>query len=180
MSNRRELEIAFVGLRPGIHEFEYKIEDKFFITYGEQDFTNLQANIKLTLDKQNGFSKLKFDVDGEVNVDCDRCGNILKKQLWDEFSIIVKMVDEPELANSQEEDVEIFYIGKTESHLHIADWIYEFINLSIPMQKMCSEETMGGPQCNNEVLAMLKKMEDEVTKEKNPIWKGLDNLKGLE
>ncbi|MBC7721154.1 MAG: DUF177 domain-containing protein [Pedobacter sp.] len=180
MSNRREFEIAFVGLRPGVHEFEYKIEDKFFVPFGEQDFTNLNANIKLTLDKQNGFLKLKFDVDGAANVDCDRCGNPLNKQLWDEFNVIVKMVDDPELANSQEEDSDIYYISKTESHLHITDWIYEFINLSIPMQKMCAEETMGGPQCNNEVLAMLKKMEDEVTKEINPIWKGLDKLKGLE
>ena len=40
-----------------------------------------------------------------------------------------------------------------------ADWIYEFINLSIPMQRMCSEEEMGGPYCNKEVLEMLKKMD---------------------
>lgn len=180
MSNRREFEIAFVGLRLGVHEFEYKIEDKFFVPFGEQDFTNLEANIKLTLDKQNGFLKLKFDVDGRADVDCDRCGNPLSKQLWDEFNIIVKMVDEPEIANSQEEDSDIYYISKTESHLHIIDWIYEFINLSIPTQKMCAEETMGGPHCNNEALALLKKMEDEVTMEINPMWKDLDKLKGLE
>ena len=180
MNNRREFEIAFVGLRPGVHEFEYKIEDKFFVPFGEQDFTNLQANVKLTLDKQNGFLKLKFDVDGVVDVDCDRCGNGLKKQLWDEFNIIVKMVDEPEKANSEEEDSDIYYISKTESHLKIADWIYEFINLSVPMQKNCGEEKMGGSECNNEVLMMLKKMEDEVVKESNPMWKGLDNIKGLE
>jgi len=180
MSNRREFEIAFVGLRPGVHEFEYKIEDKFFVPFGEQDFTNLSANVKLTLDKKSGFLQLKFDIDGVADVDCDRCGNGLKKQLWDEFNIIVKMVDDPEAANATEEDSDIYYISKTESHLYISDWIYEFINLSIPMQKMCDEKEMGGAQCNNEVLAMLKKMEDDIAKQANPLWKGLDNIKGLE
>ena len=180
MSNRREFEIAFVGLRPGIHEFEFKVEDKFFTSFGEQDFTNLDASIKVTLDKKTGFLQLKFDIDGVADVDCDRCGNTLKKQLWEEFNIIVKMVDDPEVANAEEEDSDVYYIGKTENQLHISNWIYEFINLSIPMQKMCAQETMGGPECNNEVLMMLKKMENEATKESNPIWKGLDKLKGLE
>ena len=83
MSNRREFEIAFVGLKPGIHVYEYRIDDKFFAAYGEQDFTNCIVNIKLTLDKKSGFIQLKFDIDGNLDVVCDRCGNTLNKQLWD-------------------------------------------------------------------------------------------------
>ena len=49
---------------------------------------------------------------------------------------------------------------------HVRDWIYEFINLSIPMQRMCREEEMGGPHCNKEVLAMLKKMDVQKTNPK--------------
>ena len=64
MSQHREYEIAFVGLKPGIHVYEYRIEDKFFVPYGEQDFDNCIANIKLSLDKNNGFMQLKFDIDG--------------------------------------------------------------------------------------------------------------------
>ncbi|HAI84367.1 MAG TPA: DUF177 domain-containing protein, partial [Chitinophagaceae bacterium] len=40
MSNRRAFEIAFVGLKPGVHEFHYEVDDKFFVPYGEQDFAN--------------------------------------------------------------------------------------------------------------------------------------------
>jgi len=180
MSQRREYEIAFVGLQPGIHVYEYRIEDKFFVPYGEQDFDNCIANIKLSLEKNNGFMQLKFDVDGELNVACDRCGNTLPTQLWDEFNIIVKMVDDPEPMNQQEEDPDVYYIGRGESHLHLADWIYEFINLSIPLQKMCREEEIGGPKCNTEVLEKLRKMEEEVSKDSNTVWKGLDKFKNLE
>ena len=70
------------------------------------------------------------------------------------------MVEEPELMNDQEEDPDVYYISRGESHINVSDWIYEFINLSIPMQRMCAEEEMGGPYCNKEVLAMLKKMDD--------------------
>ena len=179
MSQRREYEIAFVGLKPGMHVFEYRVEDKFFVPYGEQDFTNCIANIKLSLDKKNGFMQLKFDVDGTVDVICDKCGNTLPMQLWDEFNIIVKMVDEPELMNEQEEDPDVYYISRGESHLHMADWIYEFVNLSIPLQKMCKVEEMGA-KCNSEVLEKLRKMEEQAQKDSNTVWKGLDRFKNLE
>lgn len=180
MSQRRAFEIAFVGLKPGTHAFEYTVDNKFFESYGEQDFTNCKANIKLELEKHNGFMMLKFDVDGKADVNCDRCGNNLPLQLWDEFKIVVKMVDDPEVMNMQEEDPDIYYISRTESHLHVADWIFEFVNLSIPMQKMCSEEEMGGPQCNTEVLEKLRKMEEEATKDSNTVWKALEQFKNLE
>lgn len=179
MSSRRNYDIAFVGLKPGIHEFSYDIDDKFFVDYQEQDFRNCVANIKLTLDKNNGFMMLKFEVGGKLEVTCDRCGNGLPLELWDEFNLVVKMVDNPEEMNDQEEDPDIYYISKGESHLHIADWIYEFVNLSIPMQRMCAPDQIGGSTCNPEVLAMLAKMGSE-NKSSNPLWKGLEKFRNLD
>jgi uncharacterized metal-binding protein YceD (DUF177 family) len=181
MSHRREYEIAFVGLKPGIHVFEYRIEDKFFTQYGEQDFKNCVANVKLSLDKKNGFMQLHFDIDGSLESACDRCGNQLPIQLWDEFNLVVKMVDEPELMNDQEEDPDVYYISRGESHLYLSDWIYEFVTLSIPLQKMCKEKEMGGPLCNKEVLEKLKKMEEAAQQEQHQtVWKGLDKFKNLD
>ncbi len=180
MNSRRDFEIAFVGLKPGIHEFEYDVDDKFFAEYQEQDFRNCIAHVKLTLEKNNGFLLLKFEIGGKLDVSCDRCGNDLPLQLWDEFNIVVKMVDDPAIMNEQEEDPDIYYISKGESILKISDWIYEFVNLSIPMQKMCLPEEMGGPHCNKEVLAMLNKLDAENNKPENPIWKGLEKFKNLD
>lgn len=179
MNSRRNFDIAFVGLKPGIHEYHYDINDKFFTDYQEQDFRNCTAHIKLTLDKKTSFMLLKFEIGGQLEVACDRCGNNLPLELWDEFNIVVKMVESPEEMNQQEEDPDVYYISKGESHLHISDWIYEFINLSIPMQRMCSEEEMGGPHCNKEVLGMLKKLKQAGKESANPIWKGLERFKDL-
>jgi uncharacterized metal-binding protein YceD (DUF177 family) len=82
--------------------------------------------------------------------------------------------------NEQEEDPDIYYIARGESHLRVADWIFEFINLSIPMQRMCKIEDIGGPHCNKEVLEMLKNMEGVIERPGNPIWKGLEKFKDLD
>ena len=115
MNMRRNFEIAFVGLKPGIHEFEYEIDDKFFAEFQQQDFRHCVAHVKLTLDKNNGFMLLKFEVGGKLEVTCDRCGNELPMELWDEFNIVVKMVEDPELMNDQEEDPDVYYISRGES-----------------------------------------------------------------
>jgi uncharacterized metal-binding protein YceD (DUF177 family) len=184
MNHRREFEIAFVGLKPGVHVYEYRLDDKFFATYeGEKDFANCQANIKLSLEKNNSFMQLKFDVGGNAEVLCDRCGNTLPITLWDEFNLVVKMVDEPELMNTQEEDPDVFYISRGESHLHLANWLYEFVTLSIPLQNNCSEDEQGNSLCNKEVLAKLKQMEEQVKAAEqgtNPLWKGLEKFKDLD
>ena len=179
MNYRRRFEIAFVGLKPGVHEFEYDIDDKFFKEYQEQEFKNCTALVKMSLDKHNGFLLLKCEVGGKLEVQCDRCGNQLPFDLWDEFNMMVKMVENPDEMNEQEEDPDVFYISKGESHINVGEWIYEFINLSIPMQRMCSEEEMGGPHCNKEVLAMLKKMDVQNKPDENPLWKGLEKFKDL-
>ena len=178
MANRRAFEIAFVGLKPGIHEFNYDLNDKFFIEKGASDFSNAAAIVKLQLEKNTGFMLLRFEIGGKTDVTCDRCGNPLTLDLWDEFRMLVKLVDNPEEMNLQEEDPDVFYISRTESHLDVSDWIYEFVMLSVPMQRMCSPEQMGGPQCNKEVLEKLKEMEaKQIEHNANTLWKGLDKFK---
>jgi uncharacterized metal-binding protein YceD (DUF177 family) len=177
MGNSREYDIAFVGLKPGVHEFNYRVDDKFFANYKETDFNNCYASVKLTLEKNNSFMLLKFEIGGSVNVICDRCGNTLPMDLWDEFKLVIKQVENPEDMNKNEEDADVYYISRTESNIHLADWIYEFVLLSIPNQRMCSEEEMGGPQCNKEILAMLKKMKSTVIENNHPFEKGLEKFK---
>jgi uncharacterized metal-binding protein YceD (DUF177 family) len=177
MGSHRAFEIAFVGLKPGVHEFEYHITDRFFEAWQQQDFEHCDVQVKLYLEKNPGFMILRFEVTGKVDVQCDRCGNPLPLNLWDEFRVLVKLVEDPEIMNLEEEDPDVYYISRTESHLHLADWIYEFINLSIPVQRTCPENELGGSNCNPEALAMLKKMDAGAGGEANPLWKGLEKFR---
>ena len=178
MGQNRSFDIAFVGLTHGLHEFNYRIEDKFFVDFGEQDFSNCDTNMKLVLDKHTGFLQLQFDVDGIIETICDRCGNALRVQLWDEFKLIIKLVDDPDTMNSQEEDPDIYYINRNESHLSVASWIYEFIILSIPIQHVCKENEKGESTCNQKALDALSKLKGlPIDVLDTNIWKGLDQFK---
>ncbi|HEX8315481.1 MAG TPA: DUF177 domain-containing protein [Flavisolibacter sp.] len=180
MSSRREYEIAFVGLKPGVHEFNYEITDRFFEEYGEQDFRDCKATVKLLLEKTTNFMMLRFQVGGTLRVICDRCSSDLPLALFEDFTVTVKAVENPEEMNESEEDPDVFYISRGESHLSVAPMIYEFINLSVPTQKECEFEDMDGPYCNAAAREALMKMRQGDDEKQNPLWKGLEKFKDLE
>ncbi|RYZ29898.1 MAG: DUF177 domain-containing protein [Chitinophagaceae bacterium] len=179
MSSRREYEIAFVGLKPGVHEFNYEITDRFFVEYGEQDFRDCKATVKLLLEKTNNFMMLRFQVGGTLQVICDRCNSDLPLNLFEDFTVTVKAVENAEEMNNTEEDPDVFYISRGESHLQVAPMIYEFINLSVPTQKECDYENMDGPYCNPAAREALQKMRSGGEEKQNPLWKGLEKFKDL-
>jgi uncharacterized metal-binding protein YceD (DUF177 family) len=179
MNSRREYEIAFVGLKPGTHEFNYEIDDRFFEEYGEQDFRDCKATVKLLLEKTTNFMMLRFQVGGSVRVVCDRCSSDLPLNLFEDFTVTVKGVENPEEMNESEEDPDVFYISRGESHLQVAPMIYEFINLSVPTQKECEYENMDGPYCNPAAREALQKMRKAEEDKQNPLWKGLEKFKDL-
>ncbi len=177
MANRHIFNIPFVGLKQGVQEFRYDLGKEFFTEKGAEDFADAEIQVKLSLEKNSGFMLLKFDVGGGAGVTCDKCGNPLRLNLWDEFNMLVKLVDNPDEMNEQEEDPDVFYISRTESHLQVSDWLYEFALLSVPFQKMCSPDEMGGPNCNVEVLKKLEEMQRAVQNNANNIWKDLSKFR---
>ena len=179
MNTRKFYDIPIVGLKPGIHNYEFEITDEFFKDeYATQEFENCKALVKVELEKNASVYTLKFDIGGSVDVMCDRCGNTIVTNLWDEFNVMVKVDDNAEELNENEEDPDIFYITRTESVINMSTWIYEFINLSIPNIRECAPKDDGTSGCNPEVLDMLESMKNNVENKKE-IWKGLDKLKGL-
>ncbi|WP_255578209.1 DUF177 domain-containing protein [Chitinophaga sp. sic0106] len=178
MKPHRDFEIAFVGLKPGVHTFQYEVDESFFENYdGPRDFSNCKATVNLNLDKKSNFFMLKFEIGGTATVNCDRCGEPFELQLWDDFNHVVKLVDNPEEMNESEEDPDVSYISRTESHLNVSDLIYEFIHLSIPMQHIHPDTADGKSGCNPKVIEMLERMNQQAKENDNPIWKGLDKFK---
>jgi uncharacterized metal-binding protein YceD (DUF177 family) len=108
---------------------------------------------------------------------CNRCGNPLEISLWDDFEVVVKMVDNPEEMNAQNDDPDIYFISWNETHLDLHDWINEFVQLSMPTHPVCEEDDKGQSKCNKDALAMLEKLKDSDNEKENTIWKGLDKFR---
>jgi uncharacterized metal-binding protein YceD (DUF177 family) len=180
MRHNREFEIAWQGLKPGEHVYEYEVDDQFIDTHGERtDFIGLKAEVKLKFDKQPTFFKLHFDIGGTVKVPCDRCGDEFTLSLWDEFDLLVKLSGED--AENLDEEADIVFIPRSETVLDISSWMYEFVLLSIPLQRVHPGllGTSGG--CNPEAIRLLNMLsENPEQKPANNIWKGLEALRNQE
>lgn len=178
MKHHREFEIAWQGLKPGVSTFEYDINDNFFEPEdAERDFKDLDAQITLKFDKKNNFFLCHFDIDGSVTVPCDRCGDDFKLRLWDEFDLLIKLAG-AEQTEETDEDADVVFIPRSETVIDVRGWIYEFLMLSIPLQRVHPDKPDGSEGCNPETLKLLNKLatsdEDEP---KSDLWKGLEALK---
>lgn len=176
MKHSREYEIAWQGLKPGPHTFQYEIGDRFMQEHGDWDLEGLKARVTVSFDKQPSFFMLRFDVDGELLVPCDRCGDEFKLRLWDEFNLLIKLTGED--AEEKEDDADVVFIPRSETVIDIGNWIYEFVQLSIPLQRIHPDLENGESGCNKEALALLNKLsEHEEDHHNNELWKGLEALK---
>jgi uncharacterized metal-binding protein YceD (DUF177 family) len=177
MRHNREFEIAWQGLKPGEHTFQYEIGDRFMREHSEAelDFRDLNAQVAVKFDKQTNFFMLHFDVDGSVTVPCDRCGDEFKLRLWDEFDLLIKLAGED--AGEMDEESDVVFIPRSETVIDISNWIYEFVMLSVPLQRIHPENTNGDTGCNPEALNLLQQLAEPEEEPKHEIWKGLEALK---
>jgi uncharacterized metal-binding protein YceD (DUF177 family) len=169
MSKNREFEIAYVGLKPGIHNYSYEITDSFFKNFAEQEFSNSQLKVNLSLDKKSDTFLIKMDVDGVVTTTCDRCCEDMVLRIWDDYTMVVKLVDTDIAEALDEEDPEIVHFPRSESLMDVSAWIYEFIILSLPIQKVHDTDENGKSACNPEVLKLIANANDIHELEQKPL-----------
>jgi uncharacterized metal-binding protein YceD (DUF177 family) len=175
MKHNREFEIAWQGLKPGPHTYVYDIDDRFMLEREIDDsFKNWNARITLLFDKHESFFMLHFDIDGDVTVPCDRCGDEFKLRLWDEFDLVIKLTDD---AGKIDDEDDVVFIPRSETVIDISKWLYEFLTLSIPLQHIHPDKADGSSGCNPQALNLLDKLAEHPEPEKNPLWKGLEKLK---
>lgn len=179
MKNHREFEIAWQGLKPGVSTFEYEINDSFFTPEeaAEKDFKDLDALVTVKFDKKTNFFLCHFDIDGSITVPCDRCGEEFKLRLWDEFDLMIKLTGGEE-SEEVDDDADVVFVPRSETVINFRDWLYEFLTLSIPLQRIHPAKADGTEGCNPDTLILLNKLAvSDEEKPKSDIWKGLEALK---
>lgn len=173
MKHNREFEIAWLGLKPGEHVYEFNVGDEFMHEHGAPAETHeWNANVKLRLDRQQRFLRLHFDVSGTVVLPCDRCGDDFPLSLWDEFDLLVKLTGEEEDGEETDEEADVAFIPRHETVVDIGNWLYEFVMLSIPLQKVHPDGA-----CNPEAMKLLNQLGAATDAPQHDIWKGLKNIR---
>ncbi len=171
MSYLKDFIIPFEGLSIGNHEFGFEVNRSFFeeITYSE--ISNGLVNVNLDFEKQETMFILSFSIEGNVEVMCDRCTDNFNYSIKGEQQLLVQFGDE-----FVEEDSEMIVIPRGDNVINLAPFIYEYIFLMLPIQKIHPDDQSGNSTCNSE---MLKKL-DELSYTKiqdDPRWDALKKLK---
>lgn len=161
--------IPVLGLRDGLHEYDFNIGREFFQCFQDSPIEDANVEVHFLFDKRPDLYEMTFEFEGTVKVACDRCLEEFDLPIDDRQFLLVKF-DEKEW-----EDADVIYILKGTPKLNVAKYIYEFINLAVPMMKTHDD---AGERCDPEMLKFLTKEEEQSQEENtaNPLW---DALRGL-
>ena len=160
--------IPFKGLKDGIHELTFEVDDSFFRHFENEVVTSGKFNVYLRLDKKPSVSILKFSLEGYCNVLCDRCLTPIQLPVNKEYQLLLKP-GEPDDSND-----EVLFIKADISTLSVAQVIYEYIILSVPIIKVYDCVVENPRPCDMSVLEKIKNEDQENLS--TTIWESLAGL----
>ena len=175
MSWKSKYTIEFKGLKEGLHDFEFKVNNKFFEHFEGSLVENGEVTIKTALEKRSAFLKLKLKIKGWLELTCDRCLEQYRQKIKNKAEIFVKYGE-----SEYEEGDNVLWILPEEHNINLAQIIYEYVSLSIPLRHVHPKNDEGERACNRQMLAKLKhlkKAEGNEDENIDPRWAALKNLK---
>jgi uncharacterized metal-binding protein YceD (DUF177 family) len=175
MKSTNEFLIPFIGLKLGKHQFEFKIEKKFFDEYQFDEFESCNVNTTVVLEKKTTMLEISFKHQGTVNVPCDLTGEPFDLPIKGKIKLVVQFGDEFNNDND-----ELLILPHGEHQIDLSQYIYEMIVLSVPHKRIHPGVKDGTLQ--TEALQKLNELQvKEIKEEKkeddiDPRW---DKLKQL-
>ena len=167
--------IPFHGLKEGIYDYEFEAGDDFFEFFDNPDVHGGELKILLRLHRKSQFLELKFKISGKLNVTCDRCLENFDHAIDSENVLYVRFGEKPEEISDT-----VVIIPHEETRINIAQYIYEFSLLALPVQKIHPLDERGVSGCNPEMMKRLSRHMFGVNKNKiesDPRWDALKNFK---
>ncbi len=174
-SFERRYSINVARLKSGKHTDHFSLDRAFFEQYEGAIIENADVQIDLDIIKYETHLDVTFYFKGHVMLPCDRCGEPYLHPINLKERIIYAFDRDMDF-----EGYEVMYVSSQESHLVIAQELYDFLTLAIPIRKVPDKNIH---LCSPEVLAILGLDEhgeplDIVPEESiDPRWEKLKELK---
>ncbi|MFY9150728.1 MAG: DUF177 domain-containing protein [Prolixibacteraceae bacterium] len=163
--------IAFKGLSQGKHIFDYEIDDKFLKAFEGGVIDEGRINVRLTLEKQSSLMVLWFEIKGNVRVQCDRCLEMYDQRIKSKERIFVKF-GEKEFSDGDD----VIWVSVNDYQLNVAQLIYEFVCLAVPIKKIHPKDENGNSGCDPEMIEKLNKYVIKEDEKNNSVWNDLKKL----
>jgi len=172
MNILKTYKISFSGLQNGNHSFDFQINDKFFESFEKSRIQKGHIDLKVEMEKSETMIQLHFIFNGYVRVNCDRCLDEFSYPIDFSEMLIVKFG-----YKTEEESESILVIDPNAYEIELAQYIYEYISLSLPMQLIHPDLDNGESGCNKEFLKNFEIDDSEDEQMVDPRWEALKNLK---
>jgi uncharacterized protein len=160
--------IPIYGLKEGMHEYNFEVDAEFFESFENADISGGDLKVMVNLDKKSQFMKLDFHIRGTLRTTCDRCLDEFDFPLDIREKLFVRFGDE-----SVEISDNVIVISREESRLSIAQYIYEFSALALPVKRMHPVDANGQSGCNSEMIRKLNEHLSSHKGETDPRWDAL-------
>ena len=139
------------SLRNGRNDLDFSADWRFFRHFEESLVQQGKFEIKVLFDKYPDHWYLHFEVCGEMDTECDRCLAPIVLPVTGSYELYVKF----DIDAKPDPSGDIVYVPKETTHFDIAQYLYEFIVLSVPVTKSMDCESKMNPPCDKEMLARL-------------------------
>jgi uncharacterized metal-binding protein YceD (DUF177 family) len=161
----KEYRIPYLGLKQGVHQYQFRPDRKFFeeFEYSEIHDCDLVADVEL--EKQSTMLVIHVNLQGSVATTCDHCGDDLTIQIATKQQLIVKFGEE-----TGNTDEDILVLGPSEHEVDLSQYIFEYAHLALPARHVHENEK----DCNQEALKRLAAYKVDTTA--NTKWAALKNL----
>lgn len=177
MDRLRDYNIPFRGLKEGIHTFNYEIEGAFFKLFEQPLVEDGSIKAKVELNKSAALLTLSFEIEGVVDSLCDNCLEAMTLDVANTAQVYIKFGEEYD-----EPTDEIIVLPHEEHEVNVAQLIYEYICVSLPIRHVHPDDENGNATCNPEMLNQLdnylveEASEEEQDEYIDPRWEALKNL----
>lgn len=131
MNLLREFDVEFIKLKDGQHHFNYVLDDSFFEKM-KSSLSSQEIKIELEFIKSPSMFTLNFDIQGHINTQCDRCLADITLPISGQNTLIVKVTEQ-----QLEDQDDLIYINPGEYKINIAQHLYDYVHLLIPIKKTC-------------------------------------------
>ena len=171
MCNIDSFKIDLKALPQGITNLELKLDDEYFKAIEAPDVQRGELVSCLSINRTDDFFELNFHTEGVVHIPCDICLDDMDQQIMSDDRIVAKFGED------YSEDDDLVTVAENEGILDVAWFIYEFIDLNIPIKHVHAPG-----KCNPAMIEMLNEHSaarsgEEEEETMDPRWAALLKLK---
>lgn len=169
--------IQFSGLKSGVYHYDFTLDNSFFSEYKNEKILDANIVFDVKLEKKERMMMFYFTYSGEVTTTCDRCLGEMRLPVEGEQSLCVKFSD-----TEQSDDEDVIILPESEYKIDLAQWMYEYVAVAIPIQCVHPDDAEGNSTCDPEMTKYLsEEAKGEATQtdedDIDPRWEALKNLK---